>query len=82
MENYEKYQKAFCEVMAVEPDEVRGLKYQGVENWDSVGHMDLIATLEEEFDIEMEADDIIAFDSFEKGVEILKKYKVDIELPA
>ena len=40
--------------------------------------MDLIASLEDEFDIMMEADDIIDFNSFEKGIEIMKKYGIDM----
>jgi len=38
--------------------------------------MGLIATLEENFDIMMDTDDIIDFSSYEKGKEILKKYDV------
>lgn len=38
----------------------------------------LIASLEDEFDIMMEADDIIDFNSFEKGIEIMTKYGIDM----
>ena len=34
--------------------------------------------LKEEFSISVETDDIIDFSSFKKGIEILKKYKVQI----
>jgi len=61
-------------------DNIEDLEYQGVVTWDSVGHMALIAELEESFDIMMETDDIIDFSSFKKGIEILKKYDVDIEV--
>ena len=37
-----------------------------------------IGSLEEAFGISMETDDIIDFSSYNKGLEILKKYKVDI----
>ena len=47
-----------------------------VELWDSVGHMTLIAALEDTFDIMMETDDIVDFSSFEKGKEILEKYGI------
>ena len=40
--------------------------------------MTLIGSLEEAFGISMETDDIIDFSSYNKGLEILKKYKVDI----
>jgi acyl carrier protein len=35
--------------------------------------MELVAELENEFDIQMETDDIVDFSSFEKGKEILSK---------
>jgi len=40
--------------------------------------MSLIGNLEEAFKISMETDDIIDLSSYNKGLEILKKYKVDI----
>ena len=36
--------------------------------------MQLMAALEEDFEIEMDVDDIIDFSSFEKGKEIMSKY--------
>ncbi len=71
MTNLEKYNKAFCEALEIEEEKLTGLKYQDIDTWDSVGHMSLIATLEEEFDIMMDADDILDFNSYEKGKEIL-----------
>ena len=55
---------------------LKDLEYQGVDTWDSVGHMVLMASLEEKFDIMLEMDDIIDFSSFEKGKSILAKYDV------
>lgn len=57
--------------------QLAGLKYQSIDLWDSVGHMTLIANLEEAFDIMMETDDIIDLSSYEKGIEILSsKYGI------
>ena len=53
-------------------EQLKGLKYQDIEAWDSVGHMSLIAALEESFDIMMDTDDIIDLSSYEKGKEILQ----------
>lgn len=78
MENLEKYNNVFVDTLQVSEEQLKNLKYQGTELWDSVGHMTLIANLEDTFDIMMETDDIIDFSSYEKGIEILKKY--DIEL--
>ena len=73
MTNLEKYNQAFIENFEIGEDQLEGLKYQDVEAWDSVGHMGLIASLEEAFDIMMDTDDIIDFGSYEKGKEILAK---------
>lgn len=79
MGNYQKYMNVFKEVFEVEEDVIKsGLEYNQIPEWDSIGHMNLISELEDGFDIMMEMDDIIEFSSFEKGVEILKKYDVEI----
>lgn len=77
MSNAEKYSAVFCNSFEIAEDKLSGLKYQDVPAWDSVGHMTMIAAIEEAFDIMMETDDIIDFSSYEKGMEILKeKYNV------
>lgn len=73
MDNLKKYKNSFCEAFEIAEDKLNGLKYQDIELWDSVGHMNLIAVLEDEFDIMIETDDIIDLSSFEKGMEILEK---------
>ncbi|MEG0269937.1 MAG: acyl carrier protein [Clostridia bacterium] len=78
MTNLEKYQKAFCEALEVDEKTVSTLVYGESDAWDSVGHMTLIAALEDAFDIMVDMDDIIDLSSFEKGKEILRKYDVDI----
>lgn len=44
-----------------------------IENWDSLKHMNLIIALEEEFNIELNDDDIIEMLNYKLIVEILKK---------
>lgn len=73
MSNLEKYNNAFVETFEITEDQLPGLKYQDIAAWDSVGHMGLIAALEDAFDIMMDTDDIIDFSSYEKGQEILSK---------
>lgn len=73
MSNLEKYNNAFCETLEITADKLPGLKYQSVELWDSVGHMTLVASIEDAFDIMLETDDIVDLSSYEKGMEILSK---------
>ena len=78
MSNLEKYEETFTEIFDISKGQLKGLKYQGIENWDSVGHMSLVAAMEDAFDIEMDTDDIIDFSSYKKGSEILNKYGVKL----
>ena len=75
--NLEKYNQVFMESLNVDESALEGLKYQSIDEWDSVGHMGLVAGLEDAFDIMMETDDIIDLSSYEKGKEILsQKYEI------
>ena len=78
MSNLKKYQKIFVDTLAIDEKKTKlaSLKYQDIQEWDSIGHMTLISNLEEQFKISIETDDIVDFSSFKKGMEILKKYKV------
>lgn len=72
MTNREKYDQAFIEALELSPEQLNSdLVYQSVETWDSVGHMSLMAAIEDAFDIMMDTDDIIDFSSYEKGPETL-----------
>lgn len=77
MTNIEKYDQAFIETIDVSADQLNAeLLYQSVSAWDSVGHMQLVAALEDAFDIMLDTDDIIDLSSYDKGKEILAKYDV------
>ena len=52
------------------------IKYNEIPEWDSIGHMTLISGLEDGFNISIETDDIVDLSSYQKGMDILKKYKV------
>ena len=77
MTNLEKYTNVFVDAFGITADQTAGLAYQGIEAWESVGHMTLIAAIEDTFGIMMDTDDIIDLSSFEKGKEILAKYNVE-----
>lgn len=77
MTNLEKYNNVFIENLQVSENQLENLKYQSVELWDSVGHMTLVAAIEDAFDIMLDTDDIIDLSSYVKGKEILKKYNVE-----
>lgn len=78
MSNREKYDAAFIQVFEIEQSQLNStLEYQSVKLWDSVGHMALVAELEDVFDIMLEMDDIVDFGSYVTGIETMKKYGVE-----
>jgi|TARA_Y100000294_G_scaffold138189_1_gene131391 acyl carrier protein len=77
MSNIHKYQDIFIKSLSINSNKFNeNIKYNEIPEWDSIGHMTLMAGLEEGFDITMDIDDIVDFSSFKKGKEILRKYKI------
>jgi len=50
------------------------LIYNETKNWDSIGHMSIVAQLEEKFDCMMDTDDILDMSDFGKATAIMEKY--------
>ena len=79
MSNINKYNQVFIDSFGLDDSKLNAdLIYESIPEWDSVGHMGMIAGLEDAFEIEMDTDDIIDFSGYEKGKDIMKKYKIEI----
>ena len=78
MTDLERYKKLFLTSFPVEESDLPGLKYRGIKQWDSVGHMDLMSGMEEVFGIQLSTLDVMDFSSYEKGKEVLRRYGVAI----
>lgn len=78
MANTDIYKQVFIKNFNVKPEQLNSLTYRSISAWDSIGHMSLIASIEEAFDIMLDTDDILKFSSFEKGRIILDKYKIAV----
>lgn len=78
MDGLGNYSEAFRVALQLEDTiDLQDLKYRD-SGWDSVAHMVLMSELENTFDIMLDTDDVIDFNSFEKGKEILRKYEIEI----
>ena len=55
------------------------LKYQEIQYWDSINHLQLVSELENEFDVEFEMDEIIAMETIGKIKELLGKHGVEVQ---
>ena len=79
MTNLEKLNNIFCEVFSVEASALNDdFDKNSVDGWDSVHQLSLTSAVEDEFDIMLDAEDILDFISYDNAKAILAKY--DIEL--
>ena len=78
MTNLEKYNQAFIEVFGVNAEALNDNFAKDSVGWDSVHQLNIIALLEESFDIMFDPEDIMGFTSYKAGREILKKYEIEI----
>ena len=78
MKNKSKYIEVFIKSLSIDKKKFsEKLKYNDIPEWDSIGHMTLMSGLEDAFKISIDTDDLIDFSSFKKGIQILKKYKIN-----
>ncbi len=79
MENIKKYNKIFTSVFNVNETDLNGdFSITSVDNWDSITQLTLVSELEDEFDIMLDTEDILEFQSYEEGKKIVKKYDIDL----
>ena len=79
MTNREKFNQAFIEVFGVEESVLNNaFTKENVDSWDSVHQLNIIAILEETFDIMFDPEDIMELNSYEKGVALMAKYDVEL----
>jgi acyl carrier protein len=80
MDGNEKLKRVFREIFDLpEQTDFEALRYRGIQQWDSVAHMQLVAALESAFDIMLDTEDVIDLSSFPRAKDILKKYDVSFE---
>ena len=76
----EKYNNAFFEAFDLDNEtDLHQLKYQSIDEWDSIGHMTLMSELEDNFNITISTEDLIQFESYSQGTEILERYSIKIQ---
>ena len=78
MKNIEKYRSVFIDALELEEDEVsENLALGETREWDSLGHMILISTIEDVFDVSIDSEWITEFNSYQSGMELLNRLGVD-----
>jgi acyl carrier protein len=68
----------FVRTFGIDRDQAANFKlaYQSIPEWDSVGHMSLVAEIECTFDIRLDTNDIIGMSDVSKAIEIVQKHGV------
>jgi len=79
MTNEERYDLIFKDTFNVNDDALnQTFTFRNVNQWDSVAHMSLVSKLEDTFDVLLESNDILHFESYENGKIILRRLGVEI----
>ena len=78
--NEEKLRTCFSRTLGIPMERVTDdLAYNTIEEWDSVGHMALVADIETTFDVMLDTDDILNMSSVGQAVAILRRLGVDFD---
>ena len=77
MTNIEKYKNAFVEGLEIPVEEVENATMESVDKWDSIGQMSLVAMIEDEFGFEMDPDEVMQFNTYTAGLDILKNHNIE-----
>jgi acyl carrier protein len=76
---WEEVKRAFTEALELPAEtDVEALEIGADPHWDSVGHMALVAELENRFGIVLETDDMIDMSSYAKVLEIVRRHGVEV----
>lgn len=77
MANLEVYKNCFVEGLELDIESVETASMETVAKWDSIGQMSLIALVEDAFSIELEPEEIMGFNTYSAGLEILKNHGIE-----
>ena len=68
----EQLKSLFANILNIEKNKIKNdLKIGDIASWDSLGHLNLITGIEEEFNIFFSNDEILELNSFEKFHDLL-----------
>jgi acyl carrier protein len=76
----ERLATVLSDVFSLRPDEITPeLTKESVSRWDSLTQMDLVVSIEKEFALSLEIQDILKMDSVAGIMQVLSERKVDLE---
>lgn len=79
MTNLARYNNIFKTIFSIDNSLLNDeLTILTVEDWNSIAQMNLVAALEQEFEIFLDPNDVVDFVSYKNGKEILRRHGVEI----
>jgi len=79
MSNLELYNQVFADIFALNSSEVNeSISRESLEVWDSLHQFSLISAIEETFFVILSPDDILEFNSYNSGMNILIRNGIDL----
>jgi acyl carrier protein len=82
-DSHPSLQDLFAHSLGIEKSMVNDdLAYRSIPEWDSVGHMALVAAIENEFDIMLDTNDILDMSSLKAARDILVRHNIVFTEPS
>jgi len=79
MTNEDKIKQIFIKIFPEIVDDFDlNREQEDYENWDSFAHVNLVSEIEDQFNVELETDEIISISSAKSALELIKKKNNDI----
>ncbi len=74
MSTKERLKGVFARALDLEPGtRIEELRYRDIDKWDSLGHMALVAAIEDEFDVQFDTDQVIDMSAFKVAYDMLRE---------
>ncbi|MCF2533498.1 acyl carrier protein [Yinghuangia soli] len=74
MSTKERLKGVFAHALDLDPDtKIEDLRYREIDKWDSLGHMALVAAIEDEFDVQFDTDQVIDMSAFKVAYDMLRE---------
>lgn len=78
-EKHQKFNEILKDVLKISDTDIKdGATPDDIENWDSISHMDIISRFSEEFDIDLDVEEITKMETIGAMKEVLKDHGVDL----
>ncbi|UGQ09784.1 acyl carrier protein [Yinghuangia sp. ASG 101] len=74
MSTKERLKRVFAQALDLEPGtRIEELRYRDIDKWDSLGHMALVAAIEDEFAVQFDTDQVIDMSAFKVAYDMLRE---------